>query len=524
MSKMNEYVVKHPIAEDPLGVDPNNPLCRPVKEIGYMYSESLYKLTARGIEPALATALPAFENGGTRWIVSLRQGVKFHNGTEFTAADVKYSLEFIKNKGLITGSMLINLEKVTVEDDYTVVIDLSQADSFLLSALSVCDGPRIVAEGAYDIAPVVEYWEGTQTALTYEVPGVTTGPYELIEYTPQKRVVLSRFDDYWGWDLYWGGFSDRIPKYVVFEIVNDPTKRVNQLIAQEQDWHFNVLPSYKDQLQEVTGLHTIAVADPVVNYLSFVGEGVLGWNERGLHNRKAISAAIDRIDLNNLVNGGLGSPAFSFWHADDRLVNHATKEIHTLRSDYHLARQHLKEAGNPDGFTAHLGFVEGRGYDKPFNIIKEQVSKVGIELISEPGVAEVMFPRVNDNQLDGLYHDAGDSGIWAVEYARYYPRPSGLPGWHMDDMPEEWLNRFMDAMDRFRASPPDTPEYQECAKEVQWINADLCVHVPVMHGARLETFWDYLSGVQPSPTITPMMHGVTVVETDHGPPERDFPI
>ena len=520
--EVKEYVVKHPIAQDPQGVDPNNPMTPPNKEMGYMYNESLYRLTSRGIEPSLATEFPTVENDGKRWIVPLRKGVKFHNGKDFTAADVKYSLDFIKENTLTTGSLLVNVEGVTVKDDYAVAIDLSQPDSFLLSALSVCDGPRIVAEGAYDSAPVEK--EGVQTALTNEVPGVTTGPYELIEYSIEKRVVLRRFDDYWGWDLFWGGFSEHIPKYVVFEVVGDPTVRVSQVLAQAQDWYFNIPPTYEKRIKEVAGLRAIPVAEPFINYLSFVGEGVLGWTEQGLHNRKAISAAMDRVDLNDVVNAGLGSPAFSFWYADDPLVNEKVKEIHTLRSDYDLARQHLEQAGNPDGFTAHIGFAEGRGYDKPFSIIQEQVAKVGINLIPEPGVSTVVFPKVADNELDGLYHDAGDSGIWAVEYARYYPPPYGLPYWHMDDMPEEWLNRFMDALNRLRVAPPGSKEYEEAAKEVQWINADLCLHVPCIHGARLETFWDYLLGVESSPTITPMIHGVTVWETPHGPPDRELPV
>ncbi len=363
-----ESVIKHPISQDPQGLDPNNPMMPSNKEMGYMYNEGLYRLTTKGIEPNLATAMPSTENGGKRWIMPLREGVKFHNGKDFTAADVKYSLDFIKENGLSTGSLLANVESVTAQDDYTVVIDLAAPDSFLLSALSVCDGPRIVAEGAYDGAPVEK--EGVQTALTNEVPGVTTGPYEIIEYSIEERVVLRRFDDYWGWDHFWGGFSEHIPKYVVFEVVGDPTVRVAQVIGQAQDWYFLVPVAYKERVNEVDGLRGVPVADPFIQYLAFVGEGILGWTEQGVHNRKAITACMDRTDINNVVNAGMGSPAFSFWYADDPLVNEKVAEIHTVRSDYDLARKHLELAGNPDGFEAHIVLAEGRGYEIGAGVIQ----------------------------------------------------------------------------------------------------------------------------------------------------------
>jgi len=522
MAMAKEYVIKHPIIQDPQGVDPNNPLTPPNKTFGTMYHDGLYRLTRAGIEPNLATALPAVDNDGRRWTIPLREGVKFHNGAAFTAADVKYSLDFIKENSLSTSSLLVNIEEVSVQDDHTLVIDLAAPDSFLLSAMSVTDGPRIVAEGAYDGAPVEK--EGLQTALTSSVDGTTTGPYELIEYSVEERVVLKRFDDYWGWDLFWGGFSEDIPHYLVFEVVNDPTVRVSQLLAQAQDWHYNVSPTLQARIEETPGLNSIPVADPFINYLAFVGEGVLGFTEQGIHNRKAISAAMDRVDINNVVNAGLGSPAFSFWYADDPLVNEEVEKIHSLRSDFDAAREHLKMAGNPDGFSAHIVLAEGRGYEKPASIIQEQVAQVGIELTVEANVSSANWPRVIENEVDGVYHDAGDSGIWVVEYGRYYPPPYGIAPWHMDDMPEEWLDRFMGAMQRMREAPPGSEEYADAVRNVQMVNADLALHVPVVHGARLEAYWDYLQGVEASPTITPIIHGVTVAETENGPPERDAPM
>ena len=91
-------------------------------------------------------------------------------------------------------------------------------------------------------------------------------------------------------------------------------------------------------------------------------------------------------------------------------------------------------------------------------------------------------------------------------------------------MPEEWLARFMGAMQRMREAAPGSEEYNDAVRNVQWVNADLAIHVPVVHGARLEVHWDYLEGVESSPTITPIIHGVTVAETENGPPERDMPM
>ena len=115
---IHEYVVKHPISQDPQGLDPNNPMMPSNKEMGYMYNEGLYRLTTKGIEPNLATAMPSSENGGKRWVIPLREGVKFHNGNPFTAADVKYSLDFIKENGLFRiGMSQEHLAEVFAEYD-----------------------------------------------------------------------------------------------------------------------------------------------------------------------------------------------------------------------------------------------------------------------------------------------------------------------------------------------------------------------------------------------------------------------
>ncbi len=138
------------------------------------------------LEPSLAESYEPSADGKT-YTFKLRQVVKFHNGDEFTSADVKYTYEWIKDPANAStrGATMELVESVETPDDYTVVVNLTDADAtFMVNTATTLIYPAAyhaeVGEDAYSGSPI------------------GTGPFKLDggEWIPAQRTVLVANEDY----------------------------------------------------------------------------------------------------------------------------------------------------------------------------------------------------------------------------------------------------------------------------------------------------------------------------------------
>ncbi|MFZ3451705.1 ABC transporter substrate-binding protein [Arthrobacter sp. 7Tela_A1] len=116
------------------------------------------------------------------WTFTLREDVTFHDGSAFTAEDVVFSLETIKEKGYQPATYLSQVASVTALGDYEVQIVTTEPTPLLLSQLSL----------AY-IAPS-DAW----TEEGFNTSGAGTGPYEITAFDAGQSVTLTANEDYWG--------------------------------------------------------------------------------------------------------------------------------------------------------------------------------------------------------------------------------------------------------------------------------------------------------------------------------------
>ena len=147
--------------------------------------EGLYRLDDKTGEllPRLATSYEVSDDG-MEYIYHLREGVKFHNGDPFTAADVVYSYErCIANTW--NTSKLVGIEKVEAVDEHTVKFTMNQANSLL--PMNVC-GVQIINKN------VVEEL-GDSFGVSVALAG--TGPYYLEKYDQTAQIVLKANPDYY---------------------------------------------------------------------------------------------------------------------------------------------------------------------------------------------------------------------------------------------------------------------------------------------------------------------------------------
>lgn len=119
----------------------------------------------------------------TEWKFKIHEGVKFHDGTDCTASDVKFSLERAKEMPRVK-QYVEQIDSITVEDDHNLPLHLAEPYAPLLAALSHT-GTSIVPEAAVT-AQGDAFWENP----------IGTSPMQFVEWVPNDHYSLKRFDDY----------------------------------------------------------------------------------------------------------------------------------------------------------------------------------------------------------------------------------------------------------------------------------------------------------------------------------------
>jgi peptide/nickel transport system substrate-binding protein len=181
----------------------------------------------KALSPGLATSWEANEDA-TEWTFHLRQGVKFHDGTDFNAEAVKYSIERTMNMGMGASFIWFAVEEIEVVDDYTVTFKLAYAAPLDLVASA--------GYGAWIFSPTCTEAQGENASEWFnEGHDCGSGPYVIDSRERGTRLIMTRFDDYWG------GWREGQFDRIVFEVVIDPVVRQQMLEAGEADMSYDLL-------------------------------------------------------------------------------------------------------------------------------------------------------------------------------------------------------------------------------------------------------------------------------------------
>ena len=339
------------------------------------------------VEPGLADTWKAV--GPTTWEFKLRKGVKFHDGTDFTADDVKFSIDRIPN---VTGPNPATLytrriREVRVIDPLTVQL--------------ITDGPaptlpndlvRLFIVSAKAAAGLDR--ESSNPAFNSGKAAIGTGPYKFVAWTPKVELVLDRNDAYWGGAQPW-------QRVVRKEITNDAA-RVAQLRARQVDMISRVSASDVAALQRDDKLDVPTQQTIFVFLLDFDlrektpqvsakdGSPLPANPFRDARVREAIDLAIDRRQLSDISMEGMGTPA-------TQLVTEGTfgynSDLKETRPDLERARQLLKEAGYPDGFQFTLSFTVDRlpGDREIGTSLVQMLARIGIDVKPNGVPVSILF-------------------------------------------------------------------------------------------------------------------------------------
>ncbi len=307
---------------------------------------------------------------GRSWTYTVHKGIKFHNGEDLTADDVKFSLERYIAKDAIYAELRDIVERIEKVDDYTVRVYTKDLQVYLPYLSSFW------TPGQGQVQPK-DYIE--QNGMEkFERQPVGSGPYRLARRVPGDMVEFEALDSHWR----------KVPAFKKLDIVLMPeeTTRVASLRTQSVDV-IDVSLEATGDLNEADGYKIITadVTTPMVNLHGTQYPSAAGLPTADIRVRKALSLAVNREEImKNFFFGKSNPPPPSYItpYAKDMDVAKWTQwAADYYKYDPEEAKRLLKEAGFANGFTIKLYSSAIRGapfLPKLAEIVAGYWTKIGV--------------------------------------------------------------------------------------------------------------------------------------------------
>ncbi len=204
------------------------------------------------IVPWLATGYE-YNDDYTELTIFIRKGVTWNDGEPFTAKDVAFTMNMLKENENLSGPNDVQFwDKVYAKDDYTVVFEMSESRprQHLLWWCKICTGQAIMPE---------HVWKDVDPTTFKNNPPVTTGPYMLDKVYPEQKVfVWKRNENYWGKAE--GYFP--APKYVIYRTGPGAEQQLAEIESNNMDIFGMSYDTYMENKEDIPQINQVAYVDP----------------------------------------------------------------------------------------------------------------------------------------------------------------------------------------------------------------------------------------------------------------------
>jgi peptide/nickel transport system substrate-binding protein len=319
-------------------------------EIAYPCIETIIGQDSRGsfVPNKLSTAF-SLSPDGKIYTFTLRKGVKFHDGTPWDAKAAKWNLEKIRDTKMVAAASVWT--SVEIVDDYTVRINISKSTITDVSNLALFAGNMV--------SPTAVEKNGEEWAKTHPVG---TGPFKFKGYTPKQSVVYERFDDYWGGKPY----LDEIH----FVFITDSMTAAMAL----QNGEVDIIGASGSIAADLTtkGYKSVQVKTITCQLIPDTKNSSSPF--ANLKVRQAVEYAINKAAIAKAVGYGYWDALYEL--CPQECSGYATGlTFRTYNPD--MARQLLKEAGYPSGFSTKL-ILSGSGMADAATALQQNLKEVNI--------------------------------------------------------------------------------------------------------------------------------------------------
>jgi ABC-type transport system substrate-binding protein len=316
---------------DPTTMDPQNTTVFETAVI-QMYENLVAFNSNMEIVPQLAKTWETSADNKS-WTFTLREGVKFQDGTPFNAADVKKSFDRVTNPDNKLGRFTLLgpfLDKITVEGDMKVTFQLKEPYAPMLNVLAH-PGSGIISSKSIDAGDIAKNPVGT-------------GPYKLKKWTPGDSLVLEPNPDYWG--------GKPKLKSITFKTVKENASRVIMLENGEADV---IAPVPIPDIERLKKSDKLSISTyPSSNFL-YIGINNTKAPFNDVKVRQALNYAIDKEAIVKNIFMGTGKVATAA--IAEKTAGYSN--VGAYAYDKAKAKQLLQEAGVKEGTVIKLWTTDG---------------------------------------------------------------------------------------------------------------------------------------------------------------------
>jgi peptide/nickel transport system substrate-binding protein len=329
---------------------------------------------ALALEPALATSWD--QTSPTVWRFHLRPGVRWQDGSPFTAEDVVFTLKRIQSPNSSMRALMSPVKEARRIDDLTVEFETLVPDpilpqeqtNLLIMSKAWCE--------SHNAAEPVTIGKEDNYAL-HNAMG--TGPFKLVSREPDRKTVVEKNP------LWWDKPEHNLDQ-VEFDVIGSAATRVAALLSGDVDMIYSVPPQDIARIKQTSGLKVLETPELRTIYLGFAqsrdelpSSDVKGKNPfKDVRVREAVALAVDETAITSRVMLGLGHPTWEMWGPG---VNGYDAALDVRpKADPAKAKQRLAEAGYPNGFRVGLDCPNDR------YVMDEQICTAMVSMLARVGI------------------------------------------------------------------------------------------------------------------------------------------
>jgi len=324
---------------------------------GYVYESLLTYNDKFELVPALATSWS--RDGNLLWRFNLRKGVKFHDGTPFTAADVVYSIERAMAPTSNFRVYTTGIQGARAIDPETVLIYTSVPNPVLLRQLTELRIMNKAWSEKHNVTKPQNFVQKEETYASRNANG--TGPYMLKSREVDIKTVFVENPNWWGKPTKRGNVTE-----VIYTPIKQDSTRTAALLSGELDFLLDPAPQDIAHMKQNSALKVVEGAENRTIFLGFdqyrdelLFSNVKGKNPfKDVRVRQAMYMAIDIEGIKRAVMRGSSDPTGAIIQRD---VNGWTKEANErMPFNVEAAKKLLADAGYPNGFEFTLDCPNNR--------------------------------------------------------------------------------------------------------------------------------------------------------------------
>ncbi len=370
-------------------IDPHYHNLTPNNALARHYFDALISTDEfQNLVPGLAVSWRTVNE--TTWEFKLRKGVKWHDGSAFTAEDVLATLKRapnVPNSPASFAAFIRPIIEATAADPHTLILKTAKPHPLLAIEISnVMIVPKVIAE----TAKTEDFNSGKAV--------IGTGPFKFVEYKSGDRVVLARNDAYWGPKPAWAKVQQRM--------ISNSAARVAALLAGDVQLIENVPTTDTENLRANKNLRLGEVVSNRLIYLHmdtgreknspFIrtkdGKPMEANPLRDVRVRKAISMALNRDAIVDRVMEKMAVPAGQL--LPEQFFG-TSKRLKPEKFDPEAAKKLLVEAGYPNGFQITLHAPNNRyiNDEKIAQAVAQYLTRIGIDTKLESMPSAIFFTR-----------------------------------------------------------------------------------------------------------------------------------